>query len=155
MCQRAIQPANVSTWCTKVPKDGPIFQTFLVRNAKGSFYALVIYKKFYIILDIIVIPIIWVCITHKNCIIFPFYAWCHVKKCVDFYYFYYYYYYYYYFVFCSWVRNENVKRPSFYTLQVARVFSNFPQLNQISQIKNMSECFDLLELWSAWVGHRR
>ena len=47
--------------------------------------------------------------------------------------------------FCSLVRNENVKRPGFYTLQVTRVFSNFPQLKQLNKIKNTCEYCDLLE----------
>ena len=34
-------------------------------------------------------------------------------------------------LFCSVVRNENIKRPGFYMLQVARNFSNFPQLKQL------------------------
>ena len=40
------------------------------------------------------------------------------------------------YLFCFLVRNYNIKRPGFYTLQVARVFSNFPQLKQLSKIKN-------------------
>ena len=53
------------------------------------------------------------------------------------------------FVFCSLVRNYNIKRPDFYTLQVTGVFSNFPQLKQLTKIKNtcMEYC-DLLELRS-------
>ena len=35
-----------------MPKTVPTFQTFLLRNAKGNFYTLFLYKKFYIILDI-------------------------------------------------------------------------------------------------------
>ena len=52
------------------------------------------------------------------------------------------------FLFRSCVRNENVKRPGFYTLQITNIFSNFPQLKQLSNIKNMCEYCDLLELWS-------
>ena len=51
--------ANVSTWGAQVPKGVPIFQTFLLRNAKGNFYTLLLYKIFYILLDIIVIHTIW------------------------------------------------------------------------------------------------
>ena len=38
-----------------------------------------------------------------------------------------------------------IKRPGFYTLQVTRVFSNFPQLKQPNKIKNTCEYCDLLE----------
>ena len=44
------------------------------------------------------------------------------------------------------VRNENIKRPGFYTLQVTRVFSNFPRLKQLNKIKDTCEYCDLLEL---------
>ena len=37
-----------------MPKGMQIFQTFLLRNDKGNFYTL-LYKKLYIILDIIVL----------------------------------------------------------------------------------------------------
>ena len=40
-------------------------------------------------------------------------------------------------LFCSLVRNGNIKRSGFYTLQVARVFSNFPRLKQLSKIKKI------------------
>ena len=49
-------------------------------------------------------------------------------------------------LFYSLVRNGNLKRPGFYTLQVTRVFSNFPQLKQLNKIKNTCEYCDLLEL---------
>ena len=39
-----------------------------------------------------------------------------------------------------------MKRLSFYTLQVTKVFSNFPQLKQLDKIKNTCEYCDLLEL---------
>ena len=68
-CQRAIRRASVSTWHVNVPSGVLIFQTFLLRNVKGNLYALLLYKKFYIILDIIVINIICLCIVHTNCII--------------------------------------------------------------------------------------
>ena len=38
-----------------MPKTVPIFQTILLRNAKGNFCNLFLYKKFYIVLDIILI----------------------------------------------------------------------------------------------------
>ena len=51
-CQRAKRRANFSTWRVNKPKTVPVFQTFLLRNAKGNFYTLLIHKKFSIILDI-------------------------------------------------------------------------------------------------------
>ena len=115
--------ANVSTWRANKPNGVPIFQTFLLRNTKGNFYTLLLHKKFYIILDIIAIHIICICIVHKNCIILHFYTSCRIReKCVEFFFFHYF------FLFCSLVRNENIKGPGFYTLQVSRVFSNFPQV---------------------------
>ena len=87
-CQRC---ANFSTWRANVPngvqffisayqRAVPVFRTFLFRNAKGNFYTLLLYKKFYIILDIIVIHIICICIVHKNCIMLHFYNLCHIKE---------------------------------------------------------------------------
>ena len=119
-CQTACQCFNLA--CQRVPNGVPIFWTFLLRNDKWNFYTLLLYKKFYIIIDIIVIHIC-ICIVHRNCIILHFYTSCHIKeKCVDFF-----------FLFCSLVRNENTKRHGFYTLQVTRVFSNFPQLKQLNK----------------------
>ena len=46
--------ANFSTWHANVPKDMPSFQIVLLQNAKGNFYTLLLYKKFYILLDITV-----------------------------------------------------------------------------------------------------
>ena len=74
-----------SIWRANVPKGVQIFQTFILQNAKRNFYTLLLYKKFYIILDIIVISIICICIVHKNYIILHFYTSCHIKeKCVEF-----------------------------------------------------------------------
>ena len=81
-----------------------------------------------------------ICIVHKNCIVLHFYTSCHIKEkrwkfC---------------FFFCSLVRNENIKRASFYPVQqvqqAIRVFSNFPQLKQLNKIKNPCQYCDLLEL---------
>ena len=69
--------ANFSTRRANVPNGVPIFRTFLLRNALGNFYTLLLYQKLYIMLDIIVIHII--CI-HKNCIILHFYTSCHIKE---------------------------------------------------------------------------
>ena len=67
------------------------------------------------------------CIVHVNCIILYF-----LKH------------------FCSVDRNGNIKRPGFFTLQVTRVFSNFPQLKQLNK-KNIVIFlnYDLLELESS------
>ena len=77
-CQRVIQRAIVLFQRANVPNGVPIFQldvptcqffqTFLLRSAKGNFYTLLLHKKLYILLDIIVIHIIK-CIVNKNCII--------------------------------------------------------------------------------------
>ena len=53
--------------------------------AEGTFYTLLLHKKFYILLDTIVIHTICICMVHKNRIILHFYTSCHVKeKRVDF-----------------------------------------------------------------------
>ena len=101
-----------------MPKSVPIFQTFLLQNAKGNFYILLLYKEFYIMLDIILIHIMGICMVHINCIVLYFLK-----------------------LFCSLVRDGNIKRLSFYTLQVTSVFSNFPQPRRLNKMKN-----DLLEL---------
>ena len=53
------------------------------------------------------------------------------------------------------VKFENTKRPGSYTLLVTRVFSDFPLLKWLNEIKNTCEYCDLLELWSAWIGDPR
>ena len=73
-CQRAKWRANFSTWRVNVPKSVPVFQTFLLRNAKWNFYTLLLYEKFYIILDIIVMHMICICIVNKNFTILHFYS---------------------------------------------------------------------------------
>ena len=40
--KRAIRHANVSVWRVNVPKDVTIFQIFLLRNATGNFYTLLL-----------------------------------------------------------------------------------------------------------------
>ena len=85
---------------------------------------------------------ICICIVHKNCIILNFFTSCHIKeKCAE--------------LFCSLVKNENTKRPGFYTLLVTRVFSNFPQLKKLNKIKNTREYCHLLELGAARIGDPR
>ena len=71
-----------------VPINVPIFQTFLFRDARENFYTLLLYKKFYIVLDITVIHIICICIAHKNCFVFHVDTSYHIKeKCVEFFFF--------------------------------------------------------------------
>ena len=72
--------ANFSIWRASLPKGVPIFQTFLLQNTKENFDTLLLHKKFYIILGIIVIHIICICIVHKNCIILHFYTSWHIKE---------------------------------------------------------------------------
>ena len=63
-----------------MPKGELHFQTFLLRNARGCFYTLLLYKKFYIILDIIVMHMICICIAHKNCTMRHFYTSSHINE---------------------------------------------------------------------------
>ena len=104
-CQRAKRRANFSTRRANVPKSMPIFQTFLLRNAKGNFYTLILYKIFCIILDIILIHIMYVFIVHINCILLYFLK-----------------------LFCSLDRNGNIKTTGFYTLQVTREYCDLVRL---------------------------
>ena len=126
--QCAKRHANFPTWCAKMSKGVRIFQTFLLQNAKGNFYTLLLYKKFYIMFDIIVIHVC-ICILHKNCIILYFYTSCHIKKSVWNFFFLN--------LVSSLVRNEKtwflVRKT---LLQVTRVPSNFPELKQLNKIKN-------------------
>ena len=57
--------------------------------------------------------------------------------------------YYFFVLFFLTNRNENIKRPVFYMLQIRRIFSIFPQLKQLNKIKNTCEYCDFLELRSA------
>ena len=47
--------AIFSSWRVNVPKSVPMFQTFLLRNAKGNLYALLLYKKFFFLYNKIII----------------------------------------------------------------------------------------------------
>ena len=49
-CQRVEWRANFSTWRANVPKGVPIFQTFLLRNAKWNFYSIKNSTFYYILL---------------------------------------------------------------------------------------------------------
>ena len=78
---RASVPINVPT-CHKACQFFKHSSYEMLRG--GGFYTLSSYKKFCIILDIIVIHIC-ICIVHKNCVILHFYTSCHIKeKCVKF-----------------------------------------------------------------------
>ena len=84
-CQRAKWRGNFLFRRDNVLKYVLDFQTFLLRNAKGNFYTLLLYKKFYIILDIKVIHMICIRIVRKSCIMLHFYSSCHIKeKCAEF-----------------------------------------------------------------------
>ena len=48
-------------------------------------------------------------------------------------------------IFCSLVRNGNIKRPGFSTLQATKISSNFPQLKKPNKIRNTREYCDLFE----------
>ena len=116
-------PKNVPT-CQKACQRAKKRANFAnIPLMKGNFYTLSLYKKLYFILDIILIHIMCICIAHINCIILYFLK-----------------------LFSSLVRNGNIKRSGFYTLQVTRAFSNFPQLKQLNKIKNICEYCGLLEL---------
>ena len=87
MCHKTCQCFNLA--CQRVPKRVSIFQTFLLQYAKGNFYSLLLYKKLYILLDIIVIHTICISIVQKSCIILHFYTSCHIKEnCVEFFFYY-------------------------------------------------------------------
>ena len=148
-CQRVNKRGNMPN----VPKDVPIFQTFLLRNAKGDFYALLLHKKFHIYLIsqlhvwyvyVLYIKIIsyFISISH---VIFKKSAWnfCFLK------------------LFSYLVKNKNIKRPGFYMLLVTKVllvtsvFLNFQQLKQLNKMKNTCEYCDILDLWSPWTRDPR
>ena len=82
--------ANVSFWCANVPKGMSNFQTFFSRNAKGNFYTLLLYKKFYIILDIIVTHMIiyiyiYIYISYIKFVLYFISISSHIKeKCTEF-----------------------------------------------------------------------
>ena len=126
-CQRANKRVKVTYGVPLGELKGvPIFWIFLLQNANRNFYPLLLYKKFYITLDIIVTHIICIsiivthiiCISivHTNCIELHFYTSCHItEKGVEFFIIIIIF-----FLFRSCVRNENVKRPGFCTLQQGR-----------------------------------
>ena len=67
--QHAKRRPNFSTWRANVPKDVPILQTFLLRNAEGNIYTL-LYKKFFVILDIIIIRITCIFVSCINIVLY-------------------------------------------------------------------------------------
>ena len=97
-----------------------------------SITALFLYKKFYIILDIIVISIICICIVHKKCIILHFYTSCDIIL--------------YYTILSTILYFDIILYYTYYsflsTLQFTRVFSNLTQLKQPSKIMNMYDVLD-------------
>ena len=52
--------------------------------------------------------------------------------------------------FCSLFRNENIKRPGFYTLQVTRVFSNFPATKKNKKYVWVLQSFWIVICLSWW-----
>ena len=102
------------------------------------YHFIIIFKKFYIILNIIVIPMICRRIVHKNCIILHFYTSCHIKEnCVEFSFL---------SLFCSLVRNENIKRPGFYTFTNNKRFFEFSTAKTTKQNKEY-----VWTWWSFWI----
>ena len=140
--------ASFSTWCTNVPDNVLIYQLGVPSYHKAGHYFK--HSSYGILKEISILNYytknstlylisLCICIVHKNCIILHFYASCHIKgKCVEFFLSF--------FLSCSLVRNENLKRPGFNTLQVTRIFPNFPQLKQLNKIKNTYKYYDFLEL---------
>ena len=70
-CQSDRWRANFSTWLANAPKGVPIFQTFLLWNAKGNLYtSQKNYKKIYIIIDIIVICVSYVYVSYIKIVLY-------------------------------------------------------------------------------------
>ena len=139
-CQCANKRANV-------PKGMLIFQTFSLQNAKGNLYTLLLYKKFYIILDIIVIHMICVFIIHKNYIL-HIYISSHVKeKWAEFSFF----------ETLFFIKKWKYKKTWLLFVTRNKGFVEFFSAKTTKQIerKNMCEYCNLLELWYAWIGHLR
>ena len=136
--------------CQRANKGAKFFKHFcyqVLRKISILYYYI---KKLYILLDIILIHIICMCIVNKKLHYNLSLHWCHIKeKWVEFFFFYYF------FLFCSLAINQNIKRPGFYTLKLTRVFWNFPQLKELSKIKNTCQYCGLRKMWSAWVGDPR
>ena len=71
--QRTKPQVNVLTWRANVLNSVPIFFTFLLRNAKWKCYTLLLYRIFYILLDIVAIGIICIYVINKKYILFDFF----------------------------------------------------------------------------------
>ena len=57
------------------------FSNFSLTKCEGKFvYFIILYKKFYILLDSIIIHIICIYIVHKNCMILHFYTSFYIKQ---------------------------------------------------------------------------
>ena len=122
-CQRANKRDNVSTWranfsswLANVSKDEPIFRSFLLCFIIIKNSTLYLISWLYILYAYVYIKTVlnFISIFH---VILKKSEWNFLIVIIIF-------------LFCSSVRDENVKRPGFYTLQVTRIFSNFPQLKQ-------------------------
>ena len=115
-CQRAIRGPSALTWRAKVPKGMPIFQTLL--RELSILYYYIKNSTFYLILQLY-IPYVYVWYIK---IVLYFISILHVmlKKSVWIFNFFKFFYF--------LLFSLKLKRPAFYTLQVRRVFSNFPQL---------------------------
>ena len=147
-CQKACQfftlpchRVNFSL-CRAVPCRANFSNIRLTECAKGNFYTLLLYEKFYIILAIIVTHMMCICIAHKNCIILHFYTSCHIKeKSAEFCFLK---------LFCSSVKNENTKKNWFLYITSNKSFLEIPQLKQriryTCKYCNTCKYCDLLEL---------
>ena len=135
--------------CRKLGSAGPVQQKIKLHSPYTKILQFTWYHSYTYHMYIFIIWYVHI-IVNKNCIILYFYISCHIKeKCSEFLFFITF------FVFWSLVRNQNIKRTGFYTLQVTRLFSNFLQFKQLSKIKDSREYCDLHELWYAWVGDPR
>ena len=103
-CQCAKRCATFSSWHANMPKSVPVFQTFLLRNAKGN-SILYYYIKSSTLYLISYLYISCVCILHINFVILYFLK-----------------------LFCSLDRNGNIKTLGFYTLQVTREYYDLLEL---------------------------
>ena len=75
-CHMACQYVNLACQSAKTRAN---FSNICLTKPKGNFYAL-LYEKFYITLNIIVIHIITICIVHKNCIKIYFHISSHIEE---------------------------------------------------------------------------
>ena len=134
---KCVMRSCAPTWLRANVVYMPNFQPFLLQNVKGNLYTLLLYKKFYIILDIIVTLIICICIVHKNCVIIHFYASCRIKaKGVEFCLLK---------IFCSLIRNKNIKIWFLYVTS-NKGFLEFYTVKTTKQNKEY-----VWVLWSSWI----